>query len=99
MPNPTVNPLQTLASYCFSHKIRMTKTKKGKGFMIYTPSQVTDIQRLTSLAEDCDWKVIESDDEYIKGIKVNDASIYVGHVDSKLDIESVDDFVNSFNKK
>ena len=97
MSNTTVNPLQTLATYCFSNKIRVTKTKAGKGFMIYTPSQVTDVQRLTSLAEACDWKVIESDDEYIKGVKVRDASIYVGHVDSKLDIASVDDFVKSFN--
>ena len=97
MATTTVNPLQTLATYCFSNKIRVTKTKSAKGFMIYKPSQVTDIQRLTSLAEDCDWKVIESDDEYIKGVKVRDASIYVGHVDSKLDISSVDDFVKAFN--
>ena len=48
MSNTTVNPLQTLATYCFSNKIRVTKTKAGKGFMIYTPSQVTDVQRLTS---------------------------------------------------
>ena len=97
MSNTTVNPLHTLAQYCFDNKVRVTKTKAGKGFMIYTPSQVTDIQRLTSLAEACDWKVIESDDEYIKGVKVRDASIYVGHVDSKLDIASVDDFVKAFN--
>ena len=90
---------KSLSDYIFvSQKITVTKTKSGKGFMIYTPSQVTDIQQLTTLAENCGWKVIVSDDEWDKGTKVRSSAIFVGPVHSDLDISSqasLDDYLQS----
>ena len=91
--------VKALPSYIFEQKIAVTKTKKATGFMIYNPSQVTDLQRLTSLAEALPtWKVIVSDDEWDKGTKVRSSAIFVGPVKSDLDITSdkaMDEYIKS----
>ena len=91
--------VKALTSYIFEQKIAVTKTKKATGFMIYNPSQVTDLQRLTSLAEALPtWKVIVSDDEWDKGTKVRSSAIFVGPVTSDLDITSdsaMDEYIKS----
>ena len=81
--------IQPLVSYLFKQKITVTKTKKSSGFMIYNPSQVKDLQHLTSLVEALpSWKVIVSDDEWDKGTKVRSSAIFVGPVTSDLDVTS-----------
>ena len=90
--------VKALTSYIFAQKITVTKTKKASGFMIYNPSQVTDLQRLTTLAEACSCKVILSDDEWDKGTKVRSSAIFVGPVKSDLDITSdsaMDEYIKS----
>jgi len=79
--------MQALIDFIFNSNVVITKTKSKKGFMIYNPSQVTDINRLTSLANDVGWKVIQSDDEWDKGSLVRSAAIYVGPVTNSYDIE------------
>ena len=90
---------KALSSFVFSNDITVTKTKSGKGFMIYNPSQVGDLQRLTTLAESIPkWKVIVSDDEWDKGTKVRSSAIFVGPVTSDLDMSSqasLDDYLQS----
>ena len=78
--------MQALIDYIFSNGITITKTKANKGFMIYQPSQVTDVATLISLASSVGWKVIQSDDEWDRGTKVRSASIFVGPVSSDFDI-------------
>ena len=78
--------MQALIDFLYSNNIVITKTKNSNGFMIYNPSQVTDLVELTALAEDCNWKVISSDDEWDKGTLTRKASIFVGAVKSDLDI-------------
>jgi len=91
--------VKALTSFIFKHKISVTKTKKATGFMIYNPSQVEDLQRLTTLAEALPtWKVILSDDEWDKGTKVRSSAIFVGPVKSDLDITSdtaMDEYIKS----
>tara|TARA_R110002051_G_scaffold23930_1_gene59844 strand:- start:23 stop:301 length:279 start_codon:yes stop_codon:yes gene_type:complete len=83
--------MKHLLNFIFSSGITVTKTKSGKGLMIYTPSQVTDLAKLTSLCNSVGWKVISSDDEWDRGTKVRSAAIYVGPVKSSLDITSKDE--------
>ena len=83
--------MKQLIDILFSNYIRITKTKANIGFMIYTPSQVTDLAKLTSLCNSVGWKVISSDDEWDRGTKVRSAAIYVGPVKSSLDITSKDE--------
>tara|TARA_R100000501_G_C2536627_1_gene57254 strand:+ start:276 stop:569 length:294 start_codon:yes stop_codon:yes gene_type:complete len=78
--------LIALNNFLFSNGITITKTKSGKGFMIYEPSQVTDIAKLKSLAKSVKWKVIESQEEWDKGHCVSSAHIFVGPVKSSFDI-------------
>ena len=78
--------MKALINFIFSNDIVITKTKANKGFMIYEPSQVTDIAKLTSLAASVSWKVIQSDEEWDRGTKVRSAAIYVGPVKSSYDI-------------
>ena len=78
--------MQALIDFIYSNNIVITKTKKSNGFMIYDPSQVTDLAELIVLAEACNWKVISSDDEWDKGTLTRKASIFVGSVKSDLDI-------------
>ena len=95
MSNSNTNPKQTLGDYLLnSLKIKPVKTKSGKGFMIYQVSKVTDLQHLTSLVEDCNWKLIKSDERYLPNGTKQPSTIYIGHADSKLDMNSVDDFVS-----
>ena len=79
--------MDALIEFILSCIIITSKTKSNKGFMIYKPSQVTDINKLTSLANDVGWKVIQSDDEWDKGSLVRSAAIYVGPVTNSYDIE------------
>ena len=79
--------LIALTNFIFNNGITITKCKTGKGFMIYEPSQVTDIAKLKSLAESIKWKVIESDEEWNRGTKVRSAQIFVGPVKSSLDVK------------
>lgn len=80
--------MQALIDFIYSNNIVITKTKKSNGFMIYDPSQVTDLAELTALAEGCGWKVIASEDEWVKGTLTRKASIFVGAVKSDLDISN-----------
>ena len=82
--------MQALIDFIFNSNVVITKTKSKKGFMIYNPSQVTDINRLTSLANDVGWKVIQSDDEWDKGSLVRSASIYVGPVTNSYELTDKD---------
>ena len=82
--------MKALISFILSNSIAITKTKANKGFMIYTPSQVSDIAKLESLAQSVNWKVISSDDEWDRGTKVRSAHIYVGPVSSSLDLKDKD---------
>jgi len=86
--------MKQLLEFLFSNGITVTKTKSNKGLMIYTPSQVTDVNALTALATSVGWKVISSDDEWDRGTKVRSASIYVGPVKSSLDITSKDELMS-----
>lgn len=88
--------LKALGSFLFSNNIVVTKTKSAKGFMIYQPSQVTDVAKLESLAAAVNWQVSFFKPTYDGGTLVRDASIYVGPRSSANDISNVDDFVNNF---
>ena len=82
--------MDALIEFILSCNIITSKTKSNKGFMIYKPSQVTDINKLTSLANDVGWKVIQSDDEWDKGSLVRSASIYVGPVTNSYELTDKD---------
>jgi hypothetical protein len=79
-----------LIEYCFTHGIAMNKTKSKKGFMIYNHSQVTDVQELSALAQQCNWKVIETPPEWDKGKQVSPGQFYVGPVKSDFDLTDKD---------
>ena len=51
----TLTPKQKLISYINSEKIALSPCKKG--VMIWKPAQVTNLQHLTELVEDCGWQV------------------------------------------
>jgi len=53
----TLTPKQKLISYINSEKIALSPCKKG--VMIWKPAQVTNLQHLTNLVEDCGWQVSE----------------------------------------
>ena len=93
----TLTPIETLGNYIlFTLNIKPVKVKSNKGFMLYQIPSASEIQHLTTLVASLNnsWKLIESDEEWNKGTKVRNASIYIGHADSKLDIKSLDDFVS-----
>ena len=98
MSNPTLTQnLKNLATYLIVEKgIRLTKTKSGKGFMIYEPSKITDMAKVEHLATSCDFSVIASPDKFdpLTG-KKQPARVYIGPVTNKLDITDVDDFMKS----
>jgi len=88
---------KTLATYLIIEKgIRLTKTKSGKGFMIYNPAQITDMAKVERLATACDFSVINSPDKFdpLSG-KKQPARVYIGPVTNTLDITDVDDFMNN----
>ena len=92
----TLTPMETLGNYILNTlNIKPVKVKSNKGFMLYQIPTQSEIQHLTTLVESLNngWKLIESDEEWNRGTKVRNASIYIGHADSKLDIKSLDDFV------
>ena len=76
--------------------VRLTKTKTGKGFMIYEPSKITDMAKLERLATACDFSVIDSPDKFdpLTGKKVP-GRVYIGPVTNKLDITDIDDFMEN----
>ena len=80
--------MKHLINFLFSNNVVITKTKSNKGFMIYTPSQVTDIAELSALASKVNWKVISSPKKFDASTgKPVEARIYVGPVKSTLDID------------
>tara|TARA_R100000234_G_C4833820_1_gene108065 strand:- start:29 stop:319 length:291 start_codon:yes stop_codon:yes gene_type:complete len=81
-----------LVNFISSNNIDVTKTKKLSGLMIYKPSQVNDLEKLTQLVEDIGWKVIVSEDRFDpqSGKKIKGA-IYLGPAKSELDITSKED--------
>ena len=88
---------ETLAKYLIVEKgIRLTKTKTGKGFMIYNPAQITDMAMVERLAKACDFSVINSSDKFdpLSGKKIP-GRVYIGPVENKLDIKDVDDFMKN----
>ena len=97
MSNSIEQSLKQLASFLFSNNIVVTKTKSAKGFMIYQPSQVTDIAKLESLAASVNWKVSFFEPTYDKGTLIRDASIYVGPRSTAKDFASEDDFIASLS--
>lgn len=82
--------ITNLINFIFSNGGRITKTKKGKGFMIYNPQQITDIPQLENLASQLDWRVIPTEEKWDKGTKVQSAHIFVGPVSSNLDLNDAD---------
>ena len=97
MSTTKLTPMETLGNYILNTlKVTPVKVKSNKGFMLYQIPTASEIQHLTTLVGNLNnsWKLIESDEEWNKGVKVRNASIYIGHADSKLDIKSLDDFVS-----
>ena len=98
MNNPTLTQnKKALATYLIVEKgVRLTKTKSGKGFMIYEPSQITDMREVERLSQACNFSVISSPDKFdpLSG-KKQPARVYIGPVENKLDITDVDDFMNN----
>ena len=88
---------KALAKYLIIEKgIRLTKTKSGKGFMIYTPSQITDMAEVERLAHKCNFSVINSPERHNTYTgEVQPAKCYIGPVKNKLDIVDVDDFMKN----
>ena len=82
--------ITNLISFILGNGGRITETKKKIGFMIYNPSQITDVAQLEGLASQLDWRVIQSDDEWDKGTLTRKASIYVGPVSSNMDLKDAD---------
>ena len=72
-----IKQVTALVKYCFSNGIELSKTKT-KGFMIYNPSQIANISILAELASKCDWRVIESEEEWTKGTLTRKAHVYLG---------------------
>ena len=70
------------------------KTKSGKGYMLYSPKAVEHVQHLTELVEQVDgWEVKVYDEEWDRGKKIRNASVYFGEIaDNGVD---EDEFVNS----
>ena len=92
----TINK-KALAKYLIVDKgVRLTKTKTGKGFMIYNPTQITDMAMVERLATSCDFGVIASSDKFdpLSGEKIP-GRVYIGPINSKLDITDVDDFMKN----
>ena len=97
MSTTKLTPMEPLGNYILNTlKVKPVKVKSNKGFMLYQIPTASEIQHLTTLVGNLNnsWKLIESDEEWNKGVKVRNASIYIGHADSKLDIKSLDDFVS-----
>ena len=90
--------MQALIDFISNNNVVINKTKSKKGFMIWKPSQVTDLNTLTTLAGGVGWKVIQSDDEWEKGKLVRPAAIYVGPVDNPSELTdkgAVSDYLKS----
>ena len=89
-----------LSEFILSNLIQITKTKSGKGFMIYNLSEQPDFDsaKLTSLASSVKWSVKkwsvqrDKDDNIVR-----DACLYVGPQTSSWDVDkdSVADFLNA----
>jgi len=73
-----INQVTALIKHCFGNGIELSKTKSGKGFMIYNPSQIADMSQLKKLTEACNWRLIESDEEWEKGTLVRKSHVYIG---------------------
>ena len=57
------------------------KTKSGKGYMLYSPKAIEHVQHLTELVEQVDgWEVKVYDEEWDKGRKIKNASVYFGQI-------------------
>lgn len=69
------------------------KTKSGKGYMLYSPKAIKHVQHLTELVEQVDgWEVKVYDEEWDKGRKTKNASVYFGQMtDNGVD---EDEFLN-----
>ena len=73
----TETPKQKLISYIKKEKIVLSKCKKG--VMIWKPAQVTNLQHLTELVEDCNWQVSEMPTKFDPSTgKQQGASIWLG---------------------
>ena len=73
-----INQVTALIKHCFGNGIELSKTKSGQGFMIYNQSQIANMSQLVALTEACNWRLIESDEEWDKGTKVRNSRIYIG---------------------
>ena len=85
----------TLYNFCLKQiGQKPVKTKSGKGFMLYSPKAIQNVQHLTELVEQVEgWTVTVFEAEYVRGIKTKDASLYFGQAtDNGVD---EDEFVNS----
>jgi hypothetical protein len=78
--------MQALIDFISNNNVVINKTKSKKGFMIYQPSQVSDLNTLTTLAGGVGWKVIQSEEEWDKGKLVRPAQIYVGPVTNSFEL-------------
>ena len=100
MSNSIKQSLQLLASWLFANSVVVSKTAKGKGFMIYQPNQVTDLAKLKSLAAAVNWSVKEWPPSFDSRTGASsDASIYVGPRSSANDFATEADFVASLTQE
>ena len=95
MANTLTKPQKSLFDYILQIGLKPVKCASNKGFMLYTIPTIEQINQLSELVDNLNssWTLIQSDEQWNKGNKTKDASIYIGHAVSKNDIKSIDDFV------
>lgn len=88
-------PQKSLFDFIKQIGLKPVKCASNKGFMLYTIPNQEDIQKLTTLVENLNtsWKLIQSEEQWDKGTKIKNSHIYIGHSESKKDINSIDDYV------
>ena len=89
--------IKSLYNFCVNElDSKPIKTEKGTGYVIYTIATAAQINELTTLVESVKtgWIVKEFDEDWDKGKKTKDASIYFGQApDSGV---SEDEFMKGF---
>ena len=91
------NPKKTLGRYILNTlNITPVKAESGKGFMLYQPHKVTDLEKLELLVSDVpNWKLIPGYGKQPRynpdGTKVV-TSYYIGHAKCDRDMNDIDAF-------
>jgi len=97
MSTSSNNPKKTLGRYILNTlKITPVKAASGKGFMLYQPHKVTDLEKLELLVSDVpNWKLIPSfgkNPTYNPDGTKKVTSYYIGHANSERDMKDIDAF-------